>query len=109
MTYKVFRHPEVDQDIYDIVDLIARYAGVKVAERKLSEIEATVKALARTPHIGSIRDDIAPGLRAIPTAKKGVVAFTVDDAEESVFIISMTYAGADWIAATPYRVTPEKS
>lgn len=104
MTYKIFRHPEVEQDIFDIVDLIAQYAGTDIAERKLLEIEETVKRLAETPHIGSIRNDIAPNLRAIPTARKGVITFTVDDAKKSVFIITITYAGADWIRRTPLRV-----
>lgn len=104
MTYKIFRHPEVEQDIFDIVDMIVQYAGTDIAERKLLEIEETVKKLAQTPHIGSIRNDIAPNLRAILTVRKGVITFTVDDAKKSVFIITITYAGADWIGRTPLRV-----
>lgn len=105
MDYKIFRHFEVEQDIYDIADLIMEYAGFAIAERKLLEIEKSIKNLAHTPHIGTIRDDIFPNLRAIATARKGVVSFIVDDEEKSVFIISVTYAGADWIARTPLRMS----
>lgn len=94
--YRLFRHPDVATDILDIVDMIADYAGAAVALDKLERIEARIRALARTPHVGSLRDDIVPGLRAIPAARKGVIAFTVDDAQRAVFVVSVTYAGADW-------------
>ena len=97
MSYRIVRHPAVERDIFDIVDLISDYAGTEVAFAKLAEIERSVRRLSDTPHIGTIRDDIRPGLRAIPTAQKGVLTFTVDDAARIVFIVSITYAGADWI------------
>ena len=97
MLYQIFRHPEVEQDLFDIVDLIAKYADMVVAMRKLDEIERTIGNLSQMPHIGSIRDDIYLGLRAIPVARKGVMTFTVDDGMQSVYMVSITYAGADWI------------
>ena len=104
MRYRIHRHPDVKQDLFDIVDLIADYAGIGVAERKLEEIEQSIRKLSQTPHIGSLRDDLYPGLRAIPTARKGVIAFTVDDDAQQVYIISLTDAGADWISRLPQRV-----
>ena len=103
MLYQIFRHPAVEQDLFDLADLIAEYAGEHVAVRKLDEIEWCTNNLATTPHIGSIRDDLYPGLRAIPVARKGVVAFTVDDETQSVFVVSITYAGAEWINRLPER------
>lgn len=50
------------------------------------------------PHIGTVRHDIHPGLRALPAGEKGVICFTVDDRAETVHIICVTYAGADWQA-----------
>lgn len=97
MPYRIHRHPEVEWDLFSIVDLIAEYACVEVAERKLKEIEQSIKNLAQTPHIGSIHNDLCPGLRAIPSARKGVITFTIDDELETVYIINITYAGADWI------------
>lgn len=94
--YKIIRHPEVEQDLFDILDLIANYSGTSVALSKLKEIEKTINDLAVTPHIGSLRDEVAPDLRAIPTARKGVVCFIVDDAAFEVRIVAIAYAGREW-------------
>lgn len=103
MRYRIFRHPDVARDLIEIADLVAEFAGARVARRKLGEIEKTVRGLAETPHIGTLRDDIQPGVRAIPTARKGVICFEVDDARSAVYVISITYAGADWIGRLPSR------
>ncbi len=100
MPYVIYRHPDIERDLLDIADLLIEYAGKTVALNKISAIEQAIKKLADTPHIGTICDYIYPGLRAIPSARKGVITFTVDDASQSVFIVSITYAGADWL----YRV-----
>ena len=106
MPYQIIRHPAIEQDLFDLVGLVAEYAGDHVAERKLDEIERCIHNLAQTPHIGSIRNDLYPGLRAIPVTRKGVITFTVDDETQSVFIVSITYAGADWIRRLPERTEP---
>ncbi len=94
--YKIVRHPDVDQDLFDILDLIANYAGASVALAKLEEIETTINNLTLTPHVGSVRHEIAPDLRAIPTARKGVVCFVVDDEVLEVRIVAIGYAGREW-------------
>jgi len=94
--YKIVRHPDVDQDLFDILDLIANYSGTSVALSKLEEIEKTINNLTLTPHVGSVRDEIAPNLRAIPTARKGVVCFVVDDEALEIRIIAIGYAGREW-------------
>jgi toxin ParE1/3/4 len=101
--YRVLRHPDVAADLMDIIGLIAEFAGTDVAVRKLEEMETTLRGLAQTPHIGTMRHDIFPNLRAIPTARKGVVSFIVDDDAKEVLVISITYAGADWISRTRKR------
>ncbi len=103
MGYTIIRHPEVQQDLFDLVDLVADYAGVDVAEHKLDEIETTLRNLSHTPHIGSLRHEIYPDLRAIPVAGKGVITFIVDDEDKTVLILAITYAGADWVARMPGR------
>ena len=94
--YRLRHHPAVAQDLSDIADLIAGFAGPKVALRRLAEIEVVVQHLERNPHVGTIRDDIAPGLRAIPAARKGVVCFVVDEDTKDVLIVAITYAGGAW-------------
>lgn len=106
MGYRLFRHPDVAGDLRAIADFIADYAGPAVALRKLDEIEQSFRRLGNNPHIGSIRNEIYPGLRAIPTARKGVIAFVVDDEAMAVYIVSITYAGADWFAIVANRMAP---
>lgn len=96
MRYRVRRHPLVGDDLEVIVRLIAGYAGADVALAKLDDIERRMHALADTPHIGSLRHEILPGLRAIPAARKGVIAFRVDDAAREVHVLCVVYGGADW-------------
>lgn len=99
MSYVVRLHPAVRNDL----SIIADYAGAPAAARVLDAIEAAIHRLADTPHSGTRRDEIAPGPRAIPAGRRGVVAFTVDDASRTVFILAVTYAGVDWMARATAR------
>lgn len=94
--FKIIRHPAVQNDLFDILDLIATYAGVEIALRKLGEIEETIKSLESRPFQGSIRNEIHSNLRAVPTARKGVICFFVDKDKRTVEIVAIAYAGADW-------------
>lgn len=104
MSYRIVYHPEVRNDLLNISKLIADYAGSDIALTKLAQIKASISSLKKTPHIGSLRNDISPGLRAIPAAGKGVIVFTVDDDLKMVRLVSITYAGADWLSRMPLRV-----
>ena len=106
MTYRLRFHPLVERDLDLIAHWIIDHAGAEVAGRTLTEIEQTITELARLPHRGSIRDDITPGLRAIPAARRGVIAFTVDDAAAEVVILAVTYGGADWMRRSRARTAP---
>ena len=103
MTHRIRLHPAVAGDLAAIADLITAYAGPQAALRRLTEIEQTDASLAETPHKGSLRPDIAPGLRAIPAGRKAVIVFTVDDSRNEVLVHAIGYAGSDWIARTAAR------
>ena len=103
MTYRLRRHPLVADDLKAIVDLIAGYAGPEAALGKLDEIEQRMRSLAETPHVGTLRDEILPGLRAIPVARKGVIVFRVVEAVREVHVLCIVYAGADWIGRSAAR------
>lgn len=98
MTYRIRFHPLVARDLDAIARWILDYAGPDIAARKLTEIEAAIATLKDTPYKGSLRPEIAPGLRAIPAGRKAVIVFVVDDDANEVLIYAVTYAGADWIA-----------
>ncbi|MFN4101261.1 MAG: type II toxin-antitoxin system RelE/ParE family toxin [Pararhodobacter sp.] len=103
MNYRIRYHPLVARDLDAIAHWILDYAGRDAAARKLAEIEAAIATLRATPHKGSLRDEIAPGLRAIPAGRKSVVVFVVDDDAREVLIYAVTYGGADWIERTSAR------
>jgi plasmid stabilization system protein ParE len=96
-------HPLVARDLDAIAQWILDYAGPDSAARKLAEIEAAIATLKATPHKGSLRTEIAPGLRAIPAGRKAVIAFTVDDDATEVLIYAVTYVGADWAMRSSMR------
>lgn len=103
MSYCIRFHPLVARDLDAIARWILDYAGPEIAARKLAEIEAAIATLRDTPHKGSLRPEIAPGLRAIPAGQKAVVAFVVDDEAAEVLIYAVTYGGADWVTRTTQR------
>jgi len=103
VNYRIRFHPLVARDLDAIAQWILDYAGSDVAARKLAEIEAAITTLKVTPHKGSLRDEIAPGLRAIPAGRKAVIAFVVDDDAREVLIYAVTYGGADWAMRSSSR------
>lgn len=98
MTYKIRFHPKVADDLQIIAEIVADYSGFSVAKNKLDEIENAVFSLADTPKKGSIRSELGVAVRAIPAGRKGVVVFEVDDSTTTVFVLAITYGGADWIS-----------
>jgi toxin ParE1/3/4 len=103
VNYRIRYHPRVARDLDAIAQWILDYAGPDSAARKLAEIEAAIATLKATPHKGSLRAEIAPGLRAIPAGRKAVIAFTVDDDATEVLIYAVTYGGADWAKRSRMR------
>ena len=94
MRYVLRHHPAVLSDLQAIFDMLDAHAGRRVAQDKLSQIEAALRALRDLPHKGTLRHEIAPGLRAIPAAERAVIAFTIED--RAVYVHAITYGGADW-------------
>ncbi len=103
MAYRITRHPLVKNDLLDITILVGDYSGYEIAEDKIDLIEQKLRSLADFPHIGTIRNDLYPGLRAIPASEKAVVCFTVDDEAQSAFVLCISYGGADWQARVQER------
>jgi len=94
--YRLSNHPEVPRDFERILKFIGSYAGYSLAQRKTSEIKQFIDKLKDRPHVGTVRNEIVHGLRALPVAEKATVCFTVDDETHTVKIVCVTYAGQDW-------------
>ncbi|PLL14767.1 type II toxin-antitoxin system RelE/ParE family toxin [Tabrizicola sp. TH137] len=103
MSFRVRLYPAVADDLVAIAEMITRYAGPEAAERRLQEIEAAVMRLSEVPLKGSLRTEIAPGLRAVPAGRKAVIAFTVDEERREVLVHLIGYAGSDWIGQSTLR------
>lgn len=103
MSHRIRFHPLVERDLDEIANWIIDYAGSEAAGRRLAEIRETIARLADVPHRGSIRNEIAPGLRASPAGRRAVVSFTVDDEAREVRVHAVTYGRADWAARTHMR------
>jgi len=103
VNYRIRFHPLVARDLDAIARWILDYAWPAATARKLVEIEAAIATLKVTPHKGSLRNEIAPGLRAIPAGRKAVIAFVVDDDHSEVLIYAVTYGGADWAMRSSAR------
>ncbi|MEJ0044756.1 MAG: type II toxin-antitoxin system RelE/ParE family toxin [Rhodospirillales bacterium] len=54
------------------------------------------EALTLFPHLGTVRDDIRPGLRITNYRKRAVIAFAVQG--DRVAIIGVFYGGQDYAA-----------
>lgn len=104
--YKVLRHPKIRNDLIQIAQYLQFHSSIITSERKIRSIESRIDRLRRFPHVGTLRDDIYPGVRAIPVAGKGVLCFMVDDETRSVFLICIAYAGQDWQAVLKERAAP---
>lgn len=103
MTYRVRFHPAVAGDLHGIALSLLSHAGRASTTRILLTLRDTARSLAHTPHRGSLRDEILPGLRAIPAGRRGVIVFTVDDASREVHVHVIAYGGSDWVSRAPDR------
>jgi len=103
VNYRIRFHPLAARDLDAIAHWILDYAGPDAAARKLAKIEAAIATLKATPHKGSLRDEIGPGLRAIPAGRKAIVAFVVGDVAAEVLVYAVTYGGADWALRSSAR------
>jgi len=103
VNYCIRFHPLVARDLDAIARWILDYVGPDAAARKVVDIEAVIATLKVTPHKGSLRDEFAPGLRAIPAGRKAVIAFVVDDDQREALIYAVTYGGADWVMRSSAR------
>ena len=101
--FEVIRHPLVDRDIARIVAFLLDFTTPRSVARKVAALDADADALGENPCRGTRRDEISPGLRAIPSAGKGVIAFDVKEETRTVRILSITWGGADWMGKIAER------
>lgn len=95
--YRVVFALEAQEQLASLYRYVAAAASPEIAERYTSAIVAYCEGLQTTPHRGSSRDDIRPGLRITNYKKRTVIAFSVND--EKVSIVGVFYGGQDFETA----------
>ncbi len=92
-SYKVVLSPLAEADLEAIVDWIADQSSIKTARGFVGRIERRLSSLRRFPARGTVRHDLAPGLRLIGLEKRVTIAFRVH--EQTVIVERVLYGGRD--------------
>lgn len=103
MTYRISYHPRARSDLKRIAVHLAQYTDARNAGVQLDRIQQVIRKLSDLPHKGTLRDEVLDGLRALPAGENAVVTFLVHEEARAVFILTVTYGGADWAAMVRNR------
>ena len=96
---------EADRDFGLILDhLFEAYRGFgepgadafEKAARRVQGIRADAEGIAKAPYRGTLRDDIAPGLRVV-TIDRAVFWFDLDEERQAVRVLAVFFGGQDHI------------
>lgn len=99
--YRITFSPLAEADIEAIIDWIADQSRTRTARGFVDRIERRIGSLQRFPVRGTLRDDLAPGLRLIGLEQRVTIAFRVGDA--AVTIERVLYGGRNLERAFPRR------
>lgn len=102
--YRVEENIDVLRDYTTIALHIERWTGDRAAaDRTVDAVRAYVKSLGTTPHRGTKRDDLRPGLRISPFKTRTAIAFEVDDQRRVATVLRIFYGGQDYEAVLGKR------
>jgi toxin ParE1/3/4 len=73
VTCRIRFHSRIARDLDAIVQWIVDCAGPEIAARKPDGIEAAIATPRDSPHKGSVRTGIVPGLCAIPVERRVIL------------------------------------
>lgn len=104
MTYAVVFTPEAEEQLAALYHYISGAASPQIAHRYTSAIVTYCEGLQVSPHRGTRRDDIRPGLRITNYKSRAVIAFAVD--AEQISILGVFYGGRDY--ETFLELDPDK-
>jgi toxin ParE1/3/4 len=89
----VFR-PQAKADIKALYDYIAEHAGLATAAAFIGRIEMACRQLTTFPERGTVRSELAPGVRIIGFERRTAIAFRVEG--DVVRILRLLHAGQDF-------------
>jgi plasmid stabilization system protein ParE len=115
MRHKVIRSPAAEHDLDAIFDFLfesyvklgddADSAFERAAER-VPAIDTEMGKLGRTPHQGTLRPELRPGLRSV-TKDRAIFYFEVDEEKRVVRVLAVFFGGQDHQRAMLRRVMGE--
>jgi plasmid stabilization system protein ParE len=103
LAYKVERSEDADRDLEIVFDFLFQAAldlgedaetAFARASARVPATEDAMEALGQAPHQGTLRPDLAAGLRNV-TKGRAVIYFDVDDEAQLVRILAVFYGGQD--------------
>ena len=94
MSYRVVFSPEAEEQLVALYGYIAAAASPDIAARYVGAIVNYCESLCMSPHRGTKRDDVRPGLRITNYKKRAVIAFDVD--ADVISVIGVYYGGQDY-------------
>jgi toxin ParE1/3/4 len=97
VAHKVIFRPEAEADLFALYRYIAENSGDTRAAEYVERIVTTCMNLADFPLRGTLRNDLAPGIRITGFERRATIAFRVED--DTVRIVRVFYAGRDFEAA----------
>ena len=98
MNYHIVFSQAAKQQLGMLFDYIADAEYPELAEQFTAAIVNHCRLLQSFPCRGTMRDDVRPGLRVTNYKKRVVIAFAVEEAEKTVFIIGLFYGGQNYEA-----------
>jgi toxin ParE1/3/4 len=94
VTHSVTFRPAAQADLLQIYQYIEQHGSAERAGAYIDRIEAACMALATFPRRGTLREDLAPGMRVVGFERRASIIFRVDD--NVVRIFRVLYAGRDY-------------
>jgi toxin ParE1/3/4 len=98
MSYTILFAPEAEEQLAQLYHYLADVASPDIAATYTECIVTYCENLHVFPVRGTGRDDVRPGLRITNYKKRVVIAFSVEEAEKTVFIIGFFYGGQNYEA-----------
>ncbi len=91
MAARILFHPRAERELGELFDYIAENGSPERARAFLSAIWAFCQGLTTFPRRGTVRDDIAPGVRVVGFRKRVSIAFSVEG--DDIWILGVFYGG----------------
>ncbi len=115
MAYRVQRSEDTDRDLQAIYRFLvesfvsfgeARADAHEQAPRRLEQIERAMEGLGAAPHQGTLRPEVAAGLRSV-TKDRAVFYFDVDDEARLISVVAIFFGGQDHLRLMLKRLSGE--